>query len=80
MQRRSLPEDVGQRLRIHLGDAARIQVAESALQLQRSAERLLHGHLLVEREADQQRQRIGGEQPVGLVVAGEVELVGSGER
>ena len=54
-----------------------IEVADPALQLHRSAEGLLHGHLLVEREADEEGQRIGGEQPVGLVVAGEVELVGT---
>src|SRR4029079_11644596 len=32
-------------------------------------EGLLHGHLLVEDEADQERVGVGREQPVGLVVA-----------
>ena len=32
-----------------------------------------HGHLLVEREADQERERLLGDQPVGVVVAGEME-------
>ena len=35
-----------------------------------------HGHLLVEREADQERERVACEQRVGLVVAREVEAVG----
>ena len=38
------------------------------LQHQRSRERLLHGHLLVQREADQQGVRVLRKQPVGLIV------------
>ena len=34
------------------------------------------GHLLVEDEADEERERLLGEERVGLVVAGEVEAVG----
>ena len=39
-------------------------------------ERGRHGHLLVERKADQQRHRLLREERVGLVVAGEVQAVG----
>ena len=47
-----------------------------AAQLERAGERLLHGDLLVEREADQQRERVLGEEAVGVGVAGEREVVG----
>ena len=43
------------------------------LELVRTAERLLDRHLLVEREPDEQRERLGDEQAVGVVVAGERE-------
>ena len=41
-------------------------------------ERLLERDLLVEREADQQRERLVDEEAVGLVVAGERELLDVG--
>ena len=47
------------------------------LELQRPAERLLHGHLLVEGEADQQRHRGADEETVRLLRVGEVEPVRS---
>jgi hypothetical protein len=40
--------------------------------------RCLHRHLLVEREPDQERERLLRDQCVGLVVAREVEPVGCG--
>ena len=73
MERRSLAEDRVQRGRVHRGDPGGVEVAEPALQVGRSAERLLDGHLLVEREPDQQRQRFVDEQAVGIGVAGERE-------
>ena len=45
-------------------------------QLERPGERLLDGDLLVEREADEQRERILREEAVGVGVAGEREVVG----
>jgi hypothetical protein len=39
---------------------------------------MLHGHLLVEREADQQRHRVRGDQRIGLVGFREVQTVGQG--
>jgi hypothetical protein len=44
----------------------------------RTGERLLHGDLLIEDEADEERERVGGDQAVGLVVAGERQALGSG--
>ena len=38
---------------------SRLERAEPLLQAQRAEERLLHGDLLVERESDEQRERIG---------------------
>ncbi len=60
---------------IEPGDRLGVQRSEPLLHLQRAREGHGHRHLLVEREADQQRQRLLGEQPVGLVVPGEVEPV-----
>jgi hypothetical protein len=55
-----------------------VERAQALPQHQRSGESLLHGDLLVEREADQQRHRIRGDQRVGLVGVGEVEPLGHG--
>ena len=55
---------------------AGLERAEPLAQHERPRERLLHRHLLVEREADEQRERVLDEQHVGLVVVGEVEAVG----
>ena len=55
-----------------------VERAEPLLQLQRSREGGLHRHLLVEGEADQQRQRLLGKQHVCFLVAGEVQGVGHG--
>ena len=61
-------------------DPRGVQVAEPALQLGGSAERLLDGHLLVEREADEQGERVADEQPVGVVVAGERQSIDRGSH
>ena len=62
--------------RIHCGDRPRVQRADPLLQLERSRERLLDGDLLVDREPDQKRERLGRDQSVGLVRIGEVERLG----
>ena len=67
-----------ERLEVGLRDLARFERAEPLLQPQRAEERLLDGDLLVEREADEQRERILREQPVGRLVLREPERVGHG--
>ena len=61
--------------RVGRRDPPRVERAEPPLQLERPRERLLHRDLLVEREADQQRDGVAGEQRVRLVVGREVEAV-----
>ncbi len=78
VQRRSLAEDRDEVLGILGGDAPRVEVPETPLQLERAGECLLHRHLLVEAEADQQGVRVLREQPVGLVVTGEGQPLGPG--
>ena len=51
-------------------------VPSRCLSLSGPANACLHRHLLVEREPDEERERIRGEQPVRLVVVREVEAVG----
>ena len=64
VQGRALAEDALQLARIHARDARRIQMADPTTQLGWAGECLLDSHLLIETEADQQGQRIGGEQPI----------------
>ena len=59
MQGRRRPEDGRELLGVGRRDPGRIQVADPALELGRAAERLLDGDLLVEREPDEQGQRVG---------------------
>src|SRR5215468_6336685 len=66
VQRRPLPENGIQLVRVHAGDLARVEMAEALLEVVRSVKRLLHLDLLVQDQPDQQRQRIGFEQLVGL--------------
>ena len=75
VDRRPLAED---RVELGGGDGVHGERPEPLAQHVRSHERLLDRHLLVEREADQQRERVVDQQPVGLVVAGEVQPVGHG--
>src|SRR5204863_9441771 len=62
VQRRLAAEDLFQLVGRQRRDRARVERAESPLQLERARERLLDGDLLVEREADEQRQRLLREQ------------------
>ena len=64
VDRGPLAEDLLEPGRVGSAIARRIERAEPLLQLQRPGERRLHGHLLVEREADQQRERLVREQLV----------------
>ena len=52
-----------------------LQRSEPLLDLERPQERCRDGHLLVEREADQQGERIGGEELVRLVAVRVVEPI-----
>jgi hypothetical protein len=77
VDRRPLPEDRVKVTRIQRRDPGGIEVPEPTFDGERAAERLLDGHLLVQCEADEQGQRIVGEQAVGFIVAGEWERDGS---
>ena len=57
-----------------------VEAAEPPPDLERAGEGLLHRHLLVEDEPDEQGQRLLGEEAIGLVVAREVEVRGAGGR
>jgi len=50
---------------VELGEPLRVERADPVLQNLRAGERLLHRHLLVDREADEHRERVGGEQRTG---------------
>jgi hypothetical protein len=55
-----------------------VQSPDALLDLERSRERRLHRHLLIEGEADQQRHRLLCEKRIRFVVTGEVEHRGDG--
>ena len=78
MQRRALAKRRRQRVGIHGGDAGDVEVPEALAQLERPGERLLHGDLLIEDEADEERDGIRGDEAIRLVVGGEREALGSG--
>ena len=59
-----------------VGQRGRVERAHPLAERQRPGETPSARHLLVEREADQQRHRIRGDQRVGLVGLGEVQAVG----
>jgi hypothetical protein len=61
-------------------DRGRVERPEPPAQLERRREGALERHLLVEREPDEERERLAREQLVRLVVAGEVEPVGLRRR
>ncbi len=78
VQRGALAEHGGELLGVARRDARAVEVPEAGAQLERPGERLLDGDLLIECEADEERERVGGDEPVGLVVAGEGQALGSG--
>src|SRR5436309_10638695 len=75
MDRRLLAEGGLEPGRVGGGDLAGIERPQPLLQLQRPTERRLHRNLLVEGKAHHERERVLRDQRVGVVVAGEVELV-----
>ena len=78
MDRRTLAERVLERLRVHGCDRARVERPDPLLEAERPGERLLHRHLLIDREPDQQRERVTGDQRVRLVRVREVQRLGHG--
>jgi len=66
-------EDDPERLRVRGGDRPDVQRTHPLRQDGGTGERLLHRDLLVQHHSDQQRVRIGGQQQVGVVAAGEVK-------
>ncbi len=61
-------------------EARDLERAEPLLDLQRAQERGLDGHLLVEREPDQEREWIGRDELIRLVAVRVMKPVGSGDR
>ena len=59
--------------RIHARNPLGVERAEPLPESQRTHERPLDGHLLVEAEPDEQRRRVFADQPVGLDVTGPLE-------
>ena len=78
VDRRLLAEDLQEPVRVGARDLAGVEAAQPLLQLQRAEERRRHRHLLVEHEPDQERERLRGDQRVGLGVPGEVQRLGHG--
>ena len=77
MDSRTLPEEALELGRIRCDDLRRVELAaEALLQLERPQERRRHRHLLVEREPDEERERILRDELVRLVRVGEVERLG----
>ncbi len=54
-------------------DAVHVETAETVGELLRSRERDLHRHLLVEQHADEKRQRVLGQQCVGVGISDQVQ-------
>ena len=73
-----LAEELLELARVGGGDGGCVEAAEPPPDLERARERLLNRHLLVEDEADEQRQRLLGEKAVGFVVTREVQVGGPG--
>ncbi len=77
MDRRPFAEH---RLEVGCRDGCGVQGTDPLAQRAGACEGLLHSHLLIEREADQKRHRVLGDQPVGLVGIGEVQAVWHGRH
>ena len=74
VQRGLLAEHRNELLGVHRRDLVRVELAAQPLLQERGAlERPLHRDLLIEEHADEQRERIGVEQAVGVGVAGDRE-------
>ncbi len=74
MQRGPLLEEFRKLFRVHGGDFPGIErFAEASGEFRRSPECSFQGDLLVEHHADEESQRILGEEGVGLLVAGQTD-------
>ncbi len=73
MQRRLLAEGLLELVEVELGDRRGVERLDPLGEAQRSLEGQLDRDLLIEEHADQQRERLVGEQPVGRLVAGDVQ-------
>ena len=74
MQGRRLEKTAAELVGPHRGDGGRVQLAAEAVpQVPGRAEGLLQRDLLVQDHADQEGERVLGEELVGLGVAGEME-------
>src|SRR3954447_1779004 len=78
MDRRLLAEDGIESLWWHRCDLRRVEVTEPALDVARTGEGLLDGHLLIQGEPDQQREGLGRNEAVGFRIAGERQAGGCG--
>jgi hypothetical protein len=47
-------------------------LSETIAELSGTRERRLHGHLLVQQHPDEQRERFGGQESIGIRVTGDV--------
>ena len=54
-------------------DRGRVERTKAVLDLRRAGEGGFHGNLLVEKHAEQQRERVVGEQGVGGEITGQVQ-------
>jgi hypothetical protein len=72
---RPLAEHRLEPLRVGVGDRPRLERPEPLFQLERAGEGGLHRHLLVERESDQQRERLARQERIRLGIAREVDRV-----
>src|SRR2546430_4867261 len=71
----------GERLRqVDRRELGRVERADALSEDERPGERLLRGYLLVDGEADEQRERIAREHPARLEIVGEVERLGHQAR
>ena len=80
MEGRLGAKDLLEPARIHARDLGSVELAEAPLELEGARERLRHRYLLVEGEPDEECEWLFHEQPVGLVVAGEMQAVGRGRH
>jgi len=76
MERRPLAKGRLQVAGVHGRQLGSVDRAHAAAQLERAAEGFLDADLLVEHEADEQGHGVGGEQGVGLWIAGVVQRSG----
>src|SRR5207248_491436 len=77
MDRRLLAARLLEPARVHARALLGVAAADPLPQHPRAGERRLHRHLLVERESDQEREWVARDERVDVVVAREVEPLGT---